>query len=84
MPDAGSSPAPLFFLENKMDITEIKQAFIILSALKVKEVVLPYDEYYKLQDMVNLHSDDGGSHNFQRKFDEFPRMCIYGIEVKYV
>ena len=63
------------------DIVNIKQAFYTLNRLKVKEVVLPYNEYHELKDMVNLHSDDGGSHNFQERFDEFPRMWIYGIEV---
>lgn len=65
------------------DIVNIKQAFSTLSRLKVKEVVLPYNEYHKLKDIVNLHSDDGVSHNYQERFDEFPRMWIYGIEVKH-
>ena len=65
------------------DIVNIKQAFRTLNSLKVKEVILPYDEYRKLKDIVNLHSDDGGSHNFQERFDEFPRMWIFGIEVKH-
>jgi len=65
------------------DIVNIKQAFHTLNRFKVKEVILPYNEYHKLKDVVNLHSDDGGSHNFQERFDEFPRMWIYGIEVKH-
>jgi len=66
-----------------IDIINIKQAFSILNCLKVKEVILPYNEYYKLKDMVNLHCDNRGSHNFQERFDEFQRMWIYGIEVKH-
>ena len=65
------------------DIVNIKQAFHTLNRLKVKEVVLPYNKYHELKDIVNLHSDDGGSHNFQERFDEFPRMWIFGIEVKH-
>ena len=65
------------------DIVNIKQAFRTLNRLKVKEVVLPYNEYHKLKDIVNLHSNDGGSHNYQDRFHEFPRMWIYGIEVKH-
>ena len=53
------------------DIVNIKQAFHTLNRLKIKEVVLPYNEYHKLKDIVNLlHSNDGGSHNFQERFDE--------------
>lgn len=65
------------------DIVNIKQAFHTLNHLKVKEVVLPYNEYHKLKDIVSLHSDDGGSHNFQERFNECSRMWIYGIEVKH-
>jgi len=65
------------------DIVNIKQAFQTLNRLKVKEVILPYKEYHELKDIVNLHSDDGGSWNFQERFDEFPRMCIFGIVVKH-
>ena len=65
------------------DIVNIKQAFHTLNRLKVKEVILPYNEYRKLKDIVNLHSDNGGSHNFQERFDEFARMWIFGIEVKH-
>lgn len=66
------------------DIVYIKQAFHTLNRLKVKEVVLPYNEYRKLKNIVNLHSDDGGSHTFQERFDDYgPRMWIYGIEVKH-
>jgi len=65
------------------DIVNIKQAFHTLSHLKVKEVVLPYNEYHKLKDIINLYSDDGGSWRFQERFDEFPSMWIYGVEVKH-
>tara|TARA_Y100000385_G_C12506286_1_gene389322 strand:- start:48 stop:260 length:213 start_codon:yes stop_codon:yes gene_type:complete len=65
------------------DIVSIKQAFITLNRFKVKEVVLPYNEYHKLKDIVNLHSNDGGSHNYQERFDEFPIMWIFGVEVKH-
>ena len=65
------------------DIVNIKQAFHTLNLLKVKEVVLPYNEYHKLKDIINRYCDDGGSHNYQERFDEFPRMWIFGIEVKH-
>lgn len=65
------------------DIVNIKQAFHTLNLLKVKEVVLPYNEYHELKDIINRYCDDGGSHNYQKRFDEFPRMWIFGIEVKH-
>tara|TARA_R110000765_G_C18432319_1_gene545779 strand:+ start:246 stop:485 length:240 start_codon:yes stop_codon:yes gene_type:complete len=65
------------------DIVSIKQAFRTLNRLKVKEIVLPYNEYHKLKEVVNLHSDDGGSHNYQERFYECRRLWIFGVEVKY-
>jgi hypothetical protein len=65
------------------DIVNIKQAFHTLNRLKVKEVILPYKEYHELKDTLSLYCDDGGSHNYQERFDEFPRMWIFGIEVKH-
>ena len=65
------------------DIENIKQAFATLNRFKVQEVILPHDEYDKLKGIVNLHCNDGGSHNYQERFDELPRMWIFGVEVKY-
>jgi len=43
-----------------------------------------YIDNFKVQWYIDdQYSDDGGSHNYQERFDEFPRMWIYGIEVKH-
>jgi len=65
------------------DIVNIKQAFRTLNRLKVKEIILPYKEYHELKDTLSLYCGDGGSRNHQERFDEFPRMWIYRIEVKH-
>jgi hypothetical protein len=73
--------------DNKKIIEEawpviIKQAFTVLSHLRVKEVILPWNEYHRLKDVVNLGSGDL-PHIDYREIDGGQTMWIYGVEVKH-
>jgi len=63
-------------------IENIIQAFRVLSALKVKEVVLPHLEYRELKHLVDRHFLNNISHNSQEKFEESTTVLIYGVQVK--
>lgn len=66
----------------KMDIIRIKETFSCLSRLGVKEVSLPYQKWWELEEQLQLYHNDGGSHTYQKRFD--PVMCIKLFGVKIV
>ena len=65
----------------KMDVIKIKETFMVLSRLGVKEVSLPYTEWCDLEDHLQRYHDDGGSHTYQKRFDQPLWITLFGVKI---